>query len=118
MLPLILFGAAELLPRSAHASLTAKRSMPLPNGIAWVVVVIAPIIGVAVFWLVHVTCRKKSLIRKSIHRPHAIHYLCSLWQEVALANCMALGIHQAGNAQARLRRPEIYPSATSPESEG
>ena len=76
-LPLILFGAA-LLPQSAHASLFHGETLDaIANGIAWVVLVIAPIIGITVFWLVHVMPEK--IAHKKKHpQTHAIHCLCLL----------------------------------------
>ena len=77
MLPLILFGAA-LLPQSAHASMFHGETLDaIANGIAWVVLVIAPIIGITVFWLVHVMPEK--IAHKKKHpQTHAIHCLCLL----------------------------------------
>ena len=49
----------------------------IANGIAWVVLVIAPIIGITVFWLVHVMPEK--IAHKKKHpQTHAIHCLCLL----------------------------------------
>lgn len=77
ILPLILLGVA-LLPHSAHASLFHGETLDsIANGISWVVLVIAPIIGIAVFWLVHVMPEK--IAEKKKHpQTHAIHCLCLL----------------------------------------
>ena len=77
MLLLTLFGAA-LLPQSAHASLFHGETLDsIANGISWVVLVIAPIIGITVFWLVHVMPEK--IAHKKKHpQTHAIHCLCLL----------------------------------------
>src|SRR6187551_2545004 len=77
MLPLILFGAA-LLPQSAHASMFHGETLDsIANGISWVVLVIAPIIGITVFWLLHVMPEK--IAEKKKHpQTHAIHCLCLL----------------------------------------
>jgi CBS domain containing-hemolysin-like protein len=77
MLPLLLLGLA-LLPQSAHASMFHGETLDaIANGIAWVVLVIAPIIGLAVFWLVHVMPEK--IAEKKKHpQTHAIHCLCLL----------------------------------------
>ena len=74
-LPLIVLA---LLPRSAHASLFHGETLDsIANGISWVVLVIAPIIGIAVFWLVHVMPEK--IAEKKKHpQTHAIHCLCLL----------------------------------------
>ena len=49
----------------------------IANGISWVVLVIAPIIGITVFWLVHVMPEK--IAHKKKHpQTHAIHCLCLL----------------------------------------
>ncbi len=64
MLLLILLGAA-LLPQSAHASLFHGETLDsIANGISWVVLVIAPIIGIAAFWLVHILPEKIAHKRK------------------------------------------------------
>jgi hypothetical protein len=58
MLPLILLGAV-LLPQSAHASLFQGETLDaIANGISWVAIIIAPIIGIAIFWLVHILPEK------------------------------------------------------------
>jgi CBS domain containing-hemolysin-like protein len=77
MLLLTLFGAA-LLPQSAHASMFQGETLDsIANGISWVVLVIAPIIGITVFWLVHVMPEK--IAHKKKHpQTHAIHCLCLL----------------------------------------
>jgi CBS domain containing-hemolysin-like protein len=74
-LPLIVLA---LLPQSAHASLFHGETLDsIANGISWVVLVIAPIIGIAVFWLVHVMPEK--IAEKKKHpQTHAIHCLCLL----------------------------------------
>jgi CBS domain containing-hemolysin-like protein len=49
----------------------------LANGIAWVVIVIAPIIGIVVFWLVHILPEK--IAHKKKHpQTRAIQCLCLL----------------------------------------
>ena len=49
----------------------------IANGISWVVLVIAPIIGIAVFWLVHILPEK--IAEKKKHpQTHAIQCLCLL----------------------------------------
>lgn len=77
VLPLILLGAA-LLPQSAHASLFHGETLDaIANGISWVVIVIAPIIGIAVFWLVHILPEK--IAHKKKHpQTKAIQCLCLL----------------------------------------
>jgi hypothetical protein len=64
MLPLILLGVA-LLPRSAHASLFHGETLDsIANGISWVVLIIAPIIFIVIFWLVHILPEKIAHKRK------------------------------------------------------
>jgi hypothetical protein len=64
MLLLALFGAV-LLPQSAHASLFHGETLDaVANGISWVALVIAPIIGIAIFWLVHILPEKIAHKRK------------------------------------------------------
>ena len=77
MLPLILLGAA-LLPPSAHASMFKGDTLDsIANGIAWVVLIIAPIIGIAVFWLVHIL-PEKIAHQKKHPQTKAIQCLCLL----------------------------------------
>src|SRR6478752_9234186 len=77
MLPLTLFGAA-LVPQSAHASMFQGETLDsIANGISWVVLVIAPIIGIVAFWLVHILPEK--IAEKKKHpQTHAIQCLCLL----------------------------------------
>lgn len=61
---LILLGLA-FLPHSAHASLFHGETLDsIANGISWAVLVLAPIIGIAVFWLVHILPEKIAHKRK------------------------------------------------------
>jgi CBS domain containing-hemolysin-like protein len=64
MLLLALLGAT-LLPQSAHASLFHGETLDaVANGISWVAIVIAPIIGIVLFWLVHILPEKIAHKRK------------------------------------------------------
>jgi len=66
------------LPSNAHASMFHGETLDsIANGIAWVVLVIAPIIGIAAFWLVHILPEK--IAEKKKHpQTHAIQCLCLL----------------------------------------
>ncbi|MFZ1219455.1 MAG: DUF3302 domain-containing protein [Chthoniobacterales bacterium] len=77
MLPLIVLGAA-FLPQSAHASMFHGETLDsIANGISWAVLVIAPIIGIGVFWLVHILPEK--IAHKKLHpQTRAIQCLCLL----------------------------------------
>lgn len=70
----LLLGA----PRSAHASLFKGETLDaLANGISWVAIIIAPIIGITVFWLVHILPEK--IAHKKKHpQTGAIQCLCLL----------------------------------------
>jgi hypothetical protein len=70
--------SAALLPQSAHASMFHGDTLDsIANGISWVVLVIAPIIGIAAFWLVHILPEK--IAEKKKHpQTHAIQCLCLL----------------------------------------
>ena len=58
MLLLTLLGAA-VFPQPAHASLFHGETLDsIANGISWAVLVIAPIIGITIFWLVHILPEK------------------------------------------------------------
>jgi CBS domain containing-hemolysin-like protein len=75
--PLIVF-AVLALPTRAHASLFQGETLDaIANGIAWVVLIIAPIIGITVFWLVHILPEK--IAHKKKHpQTRAIQCLCLL----------------------------------------
>jgi len=66
------------LPARAHASLFHGETLDsIANGIAWVVLIIAPIIGISVFWLVHILPEK--IAHKKMHpQTKAIQCLCLL----------------------------------------
>ena len=72
-LALLLFA-----PSSARASFLQGDALDsLANGISWVVLVIAPIIGIVVFWLVHILPEK--IAHKKKHpQTRAIQCLCLL----------------------------------------
>jgi hypothetical protein len=71
--PLIAF-ALLALPTRAHASLFHGETLDaIANGISWVVLIVAPIIGVAVFWMVHILPEK---IAEKKHHPQAKAIQC------------------------------------------
>jgi CBS domain containing-hemolysin-like protein len=76
-IPFIAF-AILALPSRAHASLFHGETLDsIANGISWVVLIIAPIIGIAVFWLVHILPEK--IAHKKKHpQTKAIQCLCLL----------------------------------------
>jgi hypothetical protein len=65
-------------PPAANASMFKGETLDaLANGISWVVLIIAPIIGIVVFWLVHILPEK--IAHKKKHpQTHAIQCLCLL----------------------------------------
>ena len=77
---LLLLVALTLLalPANAHASLFHGETLDsIANGIAWVVIIIAPIIGIVIFWLVHILPEK--IAHKKMHpQTRAIQCLCLL----------------------------------------
>ena len=75
--PLIAF-AMLALPTRAHASLFHGETLDsIANGIAWVVLIIAPIIGIAAFWMVHILPEK--IAEKKKHpQTKAIQCVCLL----------------------------------------
>jgi CBS domain containing-hemolysin-like protein len=65
-------------PAQAHASLFHGETLDaVANGISWVVLVIAPIIGIVAFWLVHIL-PEKIAERKRHPQTRAIQCLCLL----------------------------------------
>jgi CBS domain containing-hemolysin-like protein len=77
LVPLIAF-AFLALPSRAHASLFQGETLDaIANGISWVVLVVGPIIGIAIFWLVHILPEK--IAEKKRHpQTRAIQCLCLL----------------------------------------
>jgi Protein of unknown function (DUF3302) len=75
--PLIAF-ASLALPSHAHASIFQGETLDsIANGISWVVLIVAPIIGISVFWLVHILPEK--IAHKKMHpQTKAIQCLCLL----------------------------------------
>jgi CBS domain containing-hemolysin-like protein len=62
---LVLFLGITLLPQSAQASLFKGEALDsVANAMSWAVLVIAPIIGIGVFWLVHILPEKIAHKRK------------------------------------------------------
>ena len=70
--------ALVALPTRAHASLFHGETLDaIANGISWVVLIVAPIIGVVAFWLVHILPEK--IAEKKKHpQTRAIQCLCLL----------------------------------------
>jgi Protein of unknown function (DUF3302) len=66
------------VPARAHASMFQGETLDsIANGIAWVVLIVAPMIGIAVFWLVHILPEK--IAEKKKHpQTKAIQCLCLL----------------------------------------
>jgi CBS domain containing-hemolysin-like protein len=66
------------LPSRAHASIFHGETLDaIANGISWVVLIIAPIIGITAFWLVHILPEK--IAHKKKHpQTKAIQCLCLL----------------------------------------
>jgi CBS domain containing-hemolysin-like protein len=74
----LIWGTFLTTPSLAHASLFHGETLDaIANGISWVVLVIAPIIGVAVFWMVHILPEK--IAEKRRHpQAKAIQCVCLL----------------------------------------
>jgi CBS domain containing-hemolysin-like protein len=70
--------AAMLSPTRAHASIFQGETLDtLANVLAWVVLVVAPVVAIAVFWLVHILPEK--IAEKKQHpQAKAIQCLCLL----------------------------------------
>ncbi len=65
-------------PAQAHASMFHGETLDsIANAISWVVIIAAPIIGIAVFWLVHILPEKIAEKRKH-PQAGAIQCLCLL----------------------------------------
>ena len=70
--------ACLALPSRAYASIFHGETLDsIANGISWVVLIIAPIIGISIFWLVHILPEK--IAHKKMHpQTKAIQCLCLL----------------------------------------
>jgi uncharacterized membrane protein YhaH (DUF805 family) len=77
LLPFLAFVFLAL-PSHVHASIFQGETLDsIANGISWVVLIIAPIIGIAAFWLVHILPEK--IAHKKRHpQTRAIQCLCLL----------------------------------------
>jgi Protein of unknown function (DUF3302) len=75
---LLIAFAALVSPTRAHASLFQGETLDaVANGISWVVLIVGPIIGIAIFWLVHILPEK--IAHKKMHpQTRAIQCLCLL----------------------------------------
>ena len=78
LLPLLALVGVAFFPHSAKASLFHGETLDsIANGISWAVLILAPIIGIAVFWLVHILPEK--IAHKKKHpQTRAIQCLCLL----------------------------------------
>src|SRR3954464_6163820 len=65
LLPFLALAGVAFLPHSAHASLFHGETLDsIANGISWGVLVLAPIIGIAIFWMLHILPEKIAHKRK------------------------------------------------------
>lgn len=66
------------LPAQAHASLFEGETLDaVANGISWVAIILAPIIGIVVFWMIHILPEK--IAEKKKHpQTKAIQCVCLL----------------------------------------
>jgi CBS domain containing-hemolysin-like protein len=72
------FAALAALPGTAHASLFEGETLDaVADGIAWVVLVVAPIVGIGVFWMVHILPEKVAEQRNH-PQAKAIQVVCLL----------------------------------------
>jgi hypothetical protein len=76
-IPLVAF-AFLALPSSTHASIFHGETLDsIANGISWIVLIIGPIIGIAIFWMVHILPEK--IAEKKRHpQAKAIQCVCLL----------------------------------------
>ena len=75
--PFIVF-ALLALPARVHASIFQGETLDaIANGISWVVLIVGPMIGIAVFWMVHILPEK--IAEKKKHpQTKAIQCVCLL----------------------------------------
>lgn len=77
-LPWLVLAGAAFAPTNAHASFLHGEALDTAaNVLSWVVIFIVPVVGIAVFWLVHILPEK--IAEKKKHpQTHAIQCLCLL----------------------------------------
>ena len=74
-LSLLLFLSVALAPRAQASLFHGETLDSIANGISWAVLIVAPIIGIAVFWLVHILPEK--IAHKKKHpQTRLIQCLC------------------------------------------
>lgn len=67
-----------MAPQAAHASLFHGETLDaVANGVSWVAIVLVPLIGITVFWLVHIL-PEKIAHNKGHPQTRAIQCLCLL----------------------------------------
>jgi hypothetical protein len=70
--------ALALVPQSAHASMFHGETLDsIANALSWVVLAVVPVVGIAVFWLVHIL-PEKIAEKKGHPQAKAIQTLCLL----------------------------------------
>ena len=71
-------GVVAALPTPAHASMFEGETLDkVANVLSWVVLLVVPVVGIAVFWLVHILPEK--IAEKRRHpQAKAIQVLCLL----------------------------------------
>lgn len=75
---LAMAAALAISPGVAHASLFSGETLDaVANGVAWVVLVVVPIVAIAAFWLVHIL-PEKIAEKKNHPQAQAIQVLCLL----------------------------------------
>jgi hypothetical protein len=76
--PALLLLSLLLHPASAHASIFHGETLDkVANAMAWVVLVVVPVVAIAVFWLVHILPEKVAE-KKEHPQAKAIQCLCLL----------------------------------------
>jgi len=78
LVPLTVAVILSLLPSAAHASLFKGETLDaVADGLAWVVLVLVPVVGITIFWLVHILPEK--VAEKKRHpQAKAIQVMCLL----------------------------------------
>lgn len=78
LVPFVVAAALLLLPSAAHASLFKGETLDaVADGLAWVVLVLVPVVGITIFWLIHILPEK--IAEKKRHpQTKAIQVMCLL----------------------------------------
>ncbi len=102
---LLAAGSAGTASTARAAFLSGETLDAAANVVAWIVLIFVPIIVIVLFWMVHVLPEKIAHKRhhpQTRRDPDAVPAVAGV-RRAAVADRLAVGLHEAGRLQARLR---------------